>query len=112
MRWFDGVTDLMDMNLRTLQELVMYREAWCAAVHGVAELDMTWRLNTTRERTTRHAPRVAVLTQHLGHHRPCNSLTHRTEMWGRGRAGLRVGVSGELQQAGRLKKEINRTGLI
>ena len=60
MRWLDGTTDWMDVSLSELWELVMDREAWHAAIHGVAELDMTEWLNWTELILVKKLPKIKI----------------------------------------------------
>ena len=66
MRWLDGITDSMGMSLGGLRELVMDREAWCAAIHGIAKSGT--RLSDWTERNWTE-PLPSGFPSHLGHHR-------------------------------------------
>ena len=80
MRWLDGITDLMDMSLSEIRELVMDREAWHAAIHGVTK-SQTWLSNwTEHSEKWKELPQVHLAIQGQSQMRNCTPPSHSTSL--------------------------------
>ena len=80
MRWLDGITDLMDMSLSKLWEFVMGREAWCAAVHGIAK-SQAWLSDWTELMNNQFLGVRISFIHSLNAHQDLDSILHAGEVW-------------------------------